>query len=246
MKLLEDKVCVVTGSTKGIGLAIAKLFSREGGKVVINGRHAEQCRRIANEISKPGDKAVGIPSDVSVQREVKSLFRKAYETWGRIDILVNNAAIFEIVPMLELTEKQWERMIHVNLNSVFYCIKNVLPIMITQGEGVILNISSVAAKFGGKLPVHHYAASKAAIICLTKSLATEFADRKIRVNAICPGIIETGIMPKEAVKEFNSIIPLGRLGKPEEVAQAALYLASGMSSYVTGEIHDVNGGLLMD
>ena len=246
MKLLKDKICVVTGSTKGIGLAIARLFSKEGAWVVINGRNAEQCKHIAEEISRAGGKAIGISANVGVSRQVKSLFQKVHETWGRVDILVNNAAIYEIVPMLELSEKQWKRIIQVNLNGVFYCVKNVLPMMIAQGKGVVLNISSIAGKFGGKLPVHHYAASKAAIICLTKSLATEFADKKIRVNAICPGIIDTGIMPKEAVKRFKSIIPLGRLGRPEEVAQAALYLASEMSSYVTGEIHDVNGGLLMD
>lgn len=246
MRLLEGKVCIITGSTKGIGLAIARLFSQEGGWVVINGRNEKGCKDRAEEINRAGGKAIGLSVDVSIEQEVEGLLGKVYELWGRVDVLVNNAAIYETVPMLEITSKQWSKMIEVNLNSVFYCVKSALPKMVKVGRGVILNISSVAGKFGGKLPVHHYAATKAAIMCLTKSLAREFASKGIRVNAICPGIIDTGIMSEDTAKEFENIIPLGRLGRPEEVAQAALYLVSEMSSYVTGEIHDVNGGLLMD
>jgi len=244
--LLKDRVCVITGATRGIGLSIARLFCKEGGRVVVNGREAETCARVADAVGRAAGKAIGVAADVAVREQVESLFTEVCDTWGRVDVLVNNAGIHQVASMLELTEEQWNRTMQVNLNGVFYCVKSALPTMVEQGGGVILNMSSIAAKFGGKLPVHDYAASKAALIALTKSLAREFAGKNIRVNAICPGIIDTGLLSDEDVGKLRDMIPLGRLGKPEEIARAALYLVSDMSSYVTGEIHDVNGGMLMD
>jgi 3-oxoacyl-[acyl-carrier protein] reductase len=150
-----------------------------------------------------------------------------------------------------MTEDQWDRMMQCNLKSAFYCIKMVLPHMVKEGRGKIINIVSTSAKTGGKVPpgktggLAHYAASKAALNCLTKSLATELASKGITVNAIAPGVIVTR-MTKDIVKYFEKVIPVGRIGHPEEVANVALFLASDMASYLTGEIIDVNGGLYMD
>jgi 3-oxoacyl-[acyl-carrier protein] reductase len=242
---LKDKVAVVTGAAGGIGKAICCLFAREGGSVVAGGRTLEKVEKVVAEINDSGRIAIAVKADVSDNRDVENLVNTTLEHFGRIDVLVNNAGIFEIVPTLEMTESQWDRMLNVNLKSVFLCSKAVLPHMIKRRSGTIVNIASDAGKTGGGIPVAHYAVSKAGIICLTKALAREFAPFNIRVNAVSPGLIETDLI-KDILKLRKVEIPLGRLGKPEEAAQAVLFLAGDESDYITGEILDVNAGLVMD
>jgi len=162
-----------------------------------------------------------------------------------MDILINNAGVFEICPFLQISEDVWDKIIDINLKGTFLCSKLALPIMVKQKSGVIINMSSMAAKTGGILPVAHYAASKAGIIALTKALAREFAPYGIRVNAVAPGVIKTKMAESQA-EEKRKIIPLGDLGEPEDVAKAVSFLVSDDAGYITGEVIDVNGGLVMD
>lgn len=251
------KVAIVTGSTRGIGRAIAEAFVRDGARVVINGRDAvkvEQavkeiglscaCPEVGEETGRSGC-VVGARADVASREEAEEMVQAALRVFGQVDILVNNAAIYEIVSLREMTGDQWDRMLGVNLKGVFNCTKAALEPMIAQGRGVIVNVASDAGKTGGFLPVAHYAASKAAVMSLTRSTAREFAPLGIRVNAVSPGVIETE-MVAEIVKKRPLAVPLGRIGTPAEVAQAVLFLASDDSSYITGEIMDVNGGVLID
>jgi len=242
---LKGQVAVITGSSRGIGLATAQRFAAEGATVVVTSRNKGDLELVAADIKNRGGEALAIPADVASGDQVRVLFDQVSQTYGRVDILVNNAGTHKVVPFLELTEEEWDRVMQVNLKGAFYCLKAAVPMMATQGHGTIINIASVAAKTGGKYPVHHYVAAKSAIIGLTKSLSSEFAPVGLRVNCICPGIIETR-MAKDIKAYFEPVIPMRRLGTPEEVAEAILFLASPRSSYITGEVMDVNGGLFMD
>jgi len=243
---LKGKIALVTGSTKGIGKAIAFKLAKEGANVTISSRNQSEAKQVAHQIGdKMGVKTLAIRADVSNAAEVRSLMEKIVDYFGRIDILVNNAGVFEIRPFLQISEDVWDKMIDINLKGTFLCSKMALPFMIKQKSGVIVNMSSMAAKTGGILPVAHYAASKAGIIALTKALAREFAPYGIRVNAVAPGVIKTKMAESQA-EEKRKIIPLGDLGKPEDVAKAVSFLVSDNASYITGEIIDVNGGLVMD
>ena len=245
--LLKDKVAVITGSSRGIGQSIARAFSREGAYVVLNGRKtfSKRLKELANEIESEGGKSLSVVGDVRDSRTAQRLIQKAIETFGRIDILVNNAGISPMAPIEQISEREWDDVFRVNLKSTFLCSKEVLPYMKRQRSGVVLNISSGSAKSGGVGA--HYAASKAGVNTFTKSLAFDGAPYGIRANAISPGPIETEMadanFSPERKRVLESLIPLGRLGKTSDIADAAVFLCSEEASYITGEILELDGGL---
>jgi len=244
MKKLEGKVAIVTGSSRGIGKAIALLFAKEGAKVVVNYIISkENADVVVNEIKTIGSFAIAVKADVSKQDSVKRLFEEAKKSFGRVDILVNNAGVYLHNEATEFDEKNWSATIENNLKSVMLCMKEAVHEMQTQKSGVIVNISSTygTASFGG---APAYGASKAGIVFLTKRFAKEFGP-KIRVNAIAPGIIDTDMTAgdtKEHLQDYSKETPMKRIGKPEEIAKAALFLASDDSSYITGDVLVVDGG----
>ena len=241
---LEDRVAVVTGSSRGIGRAVAERFAAEGAVIVLNSRSAKDLEPVAASIEQRGGKALAIAADIGDRSQVQKLFAQVLEAHGRVDILVNNAGVHQVVPFLDLTEQEWDRVMQVNLKGTFYCAQAAIPGMVKRAQGVIVNVSSVAARTGGKFPVHHYVAAKSAVIGLTRSLSNEFAPQGLRINCICPGIIATE-MAREIASAFESAIPMQRVGTPDEVAEMILFLASDRSSYMTGQTVDVNGGLFM-
>lgn len=245
---LKDKVAIVTGSTRGIGRSIAELFLKEGAKVVINGTDQNKCDEAAKQLGK---NAIGIKADISKSEEINQMIKKTIEKFGKIDILVNNAGIVHFDPFFELSEDQWDKLMDVDLKGTFLCSQKVAKEMVKRGNGgKIINISSVAG-FIGFPRLCHYCAAKAGVAELTKEIAIELAPYKINVNSIAPGIIETD-MTKDMIKDTKSLkqllsrIPLGRVGKPEEIAKVALFLASDDSSYMTGTTVFVDGGWLTE
>jgi len=242
---LSNRVAIVTGAARGIGKAIAVVLAQNGSDVVVADLNIKKAQETADEISKSGRRALPVQVDISSGRQVSDMVNKTLENFGKIDILVNNAGIIELMSIFDITEKQWDRIMSVNLKGNFLCSRAVLDAMAKSRSGKIINIASDAGKTGSTLPAAHYAASKAGIICLTKSLARELAPLGIRVNAVSPGLIETD-MTGDIITQREAKIPVGRVGKPEDVAGAVLFLASDDADYITGEILDVNGGLIMD
>jgi len=246
---LRDRIALVTGAGRGIGRAIAIALAREGANVVVNDVDIQLAREAADEIRVKGLKAFPIKADVSNSTEVVEMVETIIKMFDRIDILVNNAGIFSSVPLDNMTENEWDKVMNINLRGVFLCSQSVMKFMKKQRSGKIVNIASLAAKIGGIFAGANYAASKAGVICLTKSLAKQLARYGINVNAVAPGTIETEMTadwPKEVKESFLRQIPLGRFGKPEEVAETVLFLVSDGANYITGETIDVNGGILMD
>ncbi|WP_271629532.1 3-oxoacyl-[acyl-carrier-protein] reductase [Caldicellulosiruptor sp. DIB 104C] len=248
MQLLKDKVALITGASRGIGRAIALKFGQNGANVVINYSSSEfQAQTLKEEIEKLGVKALTIKCDVSNSEEVNAMFSQIEKEFGRLDILVNNAGITKDGLILRMNKEDFDKVIAINLKGAFLCAKAASKIMVKQREGNIINISSVVGIIGN-VGQTNYAASKAGIIGLTKSLAKELASRNIRVNAIAPGFIKTDMTEvlSDKVKEMMlSSIPLGRFGEAEEVANVALFLASSLSSYITGQVIVVDGGMVM-
>ena len=242
---MAGKVVLVTGATDGIGRAIALAFAAQGADVVVNGRNANKATQVKRAIEKLGGRALVLRADVSNAAEVRRMVSAVLRRWRRIDVLVNNAGIFQTIPAVRITERQWDRVIDTNLKGTFLCTQAAMKHMIRRRSGTIVNVASDAGKTGSSIPAAHYAASKAGIICLTKSLARELAPYGIRVNAVSPGLIDTK-MSRRVLKTRTVTIPLARVGRPEEVAEAILFLASDRASYITGEIVDVNAGLVMD
>jgi 3-oxoacyl-[acyl-carrier protein] reductase len=196
----------------------------------------------------PGQ-ALAFPMDVTRRAQIDAVVQDVLDRWGTLDILVNNAGIYEVLPVEEITEAQWDRVLAVNLKGAFLCCQAVIPIMKRQGAGRIVNIASSAGKTGGTLAGAHYSVSKAGLICLAKQLARELGPHGITVNAVAPGRIDTPMIqavPEAENEVFRQRTPLGRLGTAEDVANAVLFLASDEASFITGEILDVNGGLLID
>jgi 3-oxoacyl-[acyl-carrier protein] reductase len=245
-KRLQGKVAIITGSGRGIGRATAKLFAQEGAKVVINYSKSEkEASSLAEEIKKAGGDALLVKADVSKADEVKKMVQRTIEKFGRIDILVNNAGIMISSPFLESTEEMWDKTMNVNLKSAYLCSREVAPIMLNKKKGKIINLSSVSG-LAQKSAVGnvHYATSKAGVIGLTRSLAVNLGP-SINVNAICPGLIDTDMaasLPPERRKIPVEEAPLQRIGRPEEIASAVLFLASDESDFITGEIVTVSGG----
>ncbi len=244
----EGKVALVTGGTRGIGRAIAAAFSRVGADVSISGRDAARVAEAAKELSREGARPVsGIAMDVSNREVVESAVKALARERGRIDILVNNAGITRDNLLLRMKPDEWDSVIHTNLNGLYYCSQAVLRPMIRQRGGRIINMSSVVGLTGNPGQAN-YAASKAGILGFTKALAREVASRQITVNAIAPGYIETDMtreLGEAARKALLDSIPMQRIGRPEDVAAAALFLASEGAAYVTGQVVQVNGGLYM-
>ncbi len=245
---LKDKVAIVTGGTQGIGLEIAKLFAIHGAQVLISGRTQDKAITVAEQISKENNANVaGIQADVAKSSDVEAMVNMALDKFKRIDILVNNAGITRDNLLLRMTEQDFDEVVATNLKGAFLCCKAVCRTMLKQRQGSMINISSVVG-LSGNAGQANYAATKAGLIGLTKSLAKELASRTIRVNAIAPGFIRTAMtddLSEEARKALLDQIPLGRFGEGSEIAEVALFLGSDRSRYVTGQVLRIDGGMMM-
>jgi 3-oxoacyl-[acyl-carrier protein] reductase len=244
---LEGKVAIVTGGARGIGLAIVNLLAEVGASVVVSDLNPEATQREAERLSKSGHKALAVVANVALSDDVKRMVDTAVSQWGRVDILVNNAGITRDGLLLRMKEDDWDAVMAVNLKGVYHCIKAVLPLMTKQRGGRIINISSIAGVMGNAGQTN-YAASKAAVIGITKTVAREYATRGITVNAVAPGFIDTAMTAGLSSTVRESLlkeIPLNRLGQPEDVAHAVAFLASDEASYITGQVIHVNGGMYM-
>lgn len=246
---LKNKVALVTGAGRGIGKAIALEFAKEGANVIINyNKSKKEAEDVKNEIEKTGSKVIVIKADVSKKEEVEEMIEKTLNEFKRIDILVNNAGVISAAPLQELTEEDWDKIMDVNLKGVFLCSKAVSKIMMKQKSGKIINISSIYGSIFGAEYVMHYCASKAGVANLTKSLAQALAPH-IQVNSISPGNIDTEMTRRagdDFIKKVIEKTPLKRLGKPEEIAKVAVFLASSDSDFITGQNIVVDGGLSLE
>jgi 3-oxoacyl-[acyl-carrier protein] reductase len=241
---LTGKTAFVTGSTRGIGLAIARAFHGAGAKVAIVGRDAERARTVASEL---GERAGGVACDVAVAEQVEAALAAAESSLGPVDILVNNAGLTRDNILLRLTDADWDAVLDANLKGAFYTTRIAVKGMMKRRSGRIINVTSVVGITGNKGQAN-YAASKAGLIGFTKSVAKEYAGRGILANCIAPGYIETDMtsgLPEAAKATLLQGIALGRLGRPEDVAGAALFLASDLAAYVTGQVLVVDGGLVV-
>ncbi len=248
MKLLEGKTALITGAARGIGKAIAIKFAQEGANIAFTDLNRdENMEATEKEIADLGVKAKGYASNAADFAQTEEVVAKVKEDFGSIDILVNNAGITKDGLMMRMTEAQWDAVIAVNLKSAFNFIHAVLPIMMRQRHGSIINMASVVGVHGNAGQAN-YAASKAGLIALAKSIAQEVGSRGIRANAIAPGFIETAMtaaLPEEVRKEWANKIPLRRAGQVADIANVATFLASDLSSYVSGQVIQVDGGMNM-
>ena len=245
---MEGKKTIVTGASRGLGRAIALAFAREGADVLVNcSNREEQAKEVAAAIEGCGRRAVVHRADVSDPTQVQAMVGAALAAFGRVDVLVNNAGITMPKGPLETSEADWERVLAVNLKSVFLCSRAVVEGMMTQGGGRIINIASTAGQTG-TLSGPAYCASKAGVIGLTKSLARSFAAHNVLVNALSPALIDTEILYWRTPEQWKTTlesIPLKRLGSPNDLAEAAVFLASSGGNFITGATLDINGGLYM-
>ena len=242
--MLEDKVAIITGGTRGIGFATAKKFLENGAKVVIFGTKVESVNEAVEKLKALNNNydVIGFYPTLTCEAEVQDIYEKIEKKYGKIDILVNNAGISSKTKIEEYTEDEYDQISNLNIKAVFTCSKLVIPYL-KKTKGVILNTSSMVSIYGQTAGVM-YPASKFAVNGITKSLSRELAPYGIRVNAVAPGIIETDMvknLPKEIIEPLIKTIPLGRIGTPEDIANGFLFLASDLASYVTGEILSIDG-----
>ncbi len=244
---LEGKVAIVTGAAQGIGKAISLLLARRGADVVSADINIEKAEETASEIESIGRRSIAVKVNVADPEDVERMVQTVIERFGKIDILVNNAGITRDRLILRMTEEDWDAVMDINLKGTFNCTKSCIRHMSRQKSGKIVNIASVVGEMGNAGQAN-YAASKAGVIGFTKTIAREFAQRGINVNAIAPGYIQTPMteaLPEKVKEELKRLIPMERLGQPEDVAQAVLFLVSEASSYITGQVLNVNGGIYM-
>lgn len=240
--MLEGKVAVVTGGTRGIGYAIVEKFLENGAQVILFGSRKETVNNALETLRKKYSKVDGFYPKLTDEKALSSVFQQIKDTYGHIDILVNNAGISSKTKLEDYTEEEYDKVSDLNIKSVFTCSKVILPYL-KETKGVILNTSSMVSIYGQPSGVM-YPTSKFAVNGMTKSLARELAPFGIRVNAVAPGIIETDMvrsLPKEMIEPLIQTIPLGRIGKPEDIANAFVFLASDMASYITGVVLSVDG-----
>lgn len=245
---LKGKTAIVTGGSRGIGRAIALAIAAKGANVAVNyTSNKESADRVVAEIEGTGAAAMAVKADVSNVEEVENLVKEVLNKFGSIDILINNAGITRDNLLIRMSEKEFDEVLGTNLKGAFNCTKAVSKVMIKQKSGKIINVSSVVGIIGNA-GQSNYAAAKAGLIGFTKSVAKELAKRGITVNAVAPGFIETDMtskLPEKAKVEFLNNIPLSRPGKPEDVAKAVLFLASEYSDYITGQVLNIDGGMVM-
>lgn len=247
---LADKVALVTGGTSGIGQATALLFAKEGARIAITGRNESRGQEVVKKITEAGGEAVFMKADVRNSEECRQTVEKTLQAFGRIDILFNNAGVYYHNTVVDCTEEEWDLTLDINLKGTYLMSKFVLPTMIAQGSGVIINNSSGWGLVGGN-EAAAYCASKGGVVLLTKAMAIDHSSQGVRINCVCPGDVDTPMLTEDARqrgqpwKEYlvnASHRPLGRIGKPEEIAKAALFLASEDSSFITGAVLAVDGG----
>jgi 3-oxoacyl-[acyl-carrier protein] reductase len=244
---LKDKTAIVTGSAQGIGKAIALALAKQGANVVVSDVNLEEAEKTAKEVAALGVKSLAVKCNVADAAEVEALVKQAQGAFPTIDILVNNAGVTRDNLMMRMDEKDWDLVLDVNLKGAFLMTKAVTRIMMKQRSGKIVNMASVIGVMGNA-GQSNYAASKGGLIAFTKSTAKEFSSRNVTCNAVAPGFIETAMTAKlsdEVKQNYQKGIPLGRMGSPEDVAGAVLFLVSDAASYVTGQVLHVDGGLVM-
>lgn len=247
---LENKVALVTGSSRGIGRQIALAMAREGADILINySRSEDAALKTVEEIEALGKHAIAVKAGVTKRSEVEKMVARAVKEFGRLDVLVNNAGGFPIKPFALITDEEWDEVMDLDLKSVFLCSQAAMAVLRPEKTGTIINIASVSGLVGAVSMVP-YSAAKGGVIAFSKALARESAPMGIRVNAIAPGIIETktalSVFPESALKAYTTYqVPLGRLGRAEEIVGVAVFLASDEASYITGQVYAVDGGFTM-
>jgi len=242
---LKDKVAVVTGASQGIGRETALALAQAGAKVVVSARNEEKLAVLAGAIAAAGGEAFGLKMDVADSEQVKAGFKQVIEKFGRLDILVNNAAVTRDGLAMRMKKDDWDAVLQTNLTGAHLCIQQALPTMMKARAGRIINISSVVAQ-SGNAGQANYVAAKAGLIGLTKAIAVEIASRGITVNAVAPGFIETpmtDVLSDKVKEELKVRVPLGRMGSARDVASAIVFLASDEAGYITGHVLNVNGGM---
>ncbi|MET0852812.1 MAG: SDR family NAD(P)-dependent oxidoreductase [Candidatus Rokuibacteriota bacterium] len=255
---LDGQLAIVTGAGRGIGRAIALELARLGADVVVAELDKDGSERTAGEVRAQGRRAAAVPTDVTSRGSLDAMVERARSEFGRIDVLVNNAGIYRAATTLDVTEEHWDAIMNINARAVFFASQAVLPVMIAQRRGSIVNLASMAGKVGSKTNLP-YNASKAAVVSMTKSLALAHAADGIRVNCVCPGFVETdmwtkvareqsaimGLSADEFTRQRAATVPLGRMERPEDVASVVGFLASDRAGYMTGQALSVDGGLVM-
>ena len=244
---LEGKVAIITGGARGIGYATVEKFVKEGAKVAIADISKAEATKAAGDLKAKGYEAIGIGVDVTKEDQVKQMVEDTLKEWGQVDILVNNAGIIMDAQLYKMTTEQFDRVIDINLKGTYLCARAVIDQMIVQGSGVILNASSIVGLYGN-FGQTNYAATKWGVIGMVKTWAKELGPKGIRSNAVCPGFIDTPIltpMPEKVIEGMKAKVPLRRLGKPEEIANAYAFLASDEASYINGVVLEVGGGVVL-